>query len=188
MATVYDVYQGPDGGGPVDYTGGPVATTSGLTATLATLAPGTSARFAVRARDNVTGFDDGNTDASVLVTVAADGTDATAVPYAPGSARAVPAAGATASIEWTYAYPGATRRPTGFRVYLDGDARPSATVPWAGPGSYRATLTGLGDGTTYAVTVVGYNAAGEGAAATASLTADGTAPANVTGLTATASF
>ncbi len=66
MSLAYDIYAGPDGGGPVDYTH-PIATTASLTAVVSGPTPGSSRRYGVRARDTSTGLREQNTDAQLTV-------------------------------------------------------------------------------------------------------------------------
>lgn len=196
MSIVYDVFKGNSSAGPIDYTT-VVTTTSSLSVVLAALALGSSTRFGVRTRDTVTGLSDHNTDARVLVTVSAAGADVTLAPRPPQAVRALPAAGATVVVEWAAPDPDPTRTATGFHVYI-GTGSVSytsavATVLYSTrrPGQYtfRATLTGLTDGTTYQVGVRAYNAAGEETNTSAvAVTASGTGPTAVASLSASLSY
>lgn len=187
----YLIYSGDNADGPVDYST-PVATVTGLTWSGPALPPGSTTRFAVRARDSVTGLAELNTDAVVTIEVDAAGSDRAGLPAAPAGLVATPIAGGAVRVEWAWPYARGPY-PSGFRVY--GDAG-TGTVDYAtvladeaflAPGlPGRATLTGLAGGTTYAFGVRAYNAAGlEANTSVASATSDATPPSNVENLTAT---
>lgn len=188
MSITYHVYAGNSTGGPVDYTT-IVTTTSSLSAAMSALPLSSQTRFAVRAYDTVSGLEEQNLDAQVLIVVDGSGNDVTSVP-APVAVPSV-RAGAAASLVVTWFHPGLPIAPTGFRVYL-GTPTPSYGSPAAtvagvpGQTTYLATLTGLTDGTTYGVTVRAYNASGEEQSiVVVTAAAVSTPPANVAGLTAT---
>jgi hypothetical protein len=193
MTIVYDIYSGDNAGGPVNYTTPVAAGVTGLSWTGTALPAPSTTRFAVRARDTVSGLSELNTDAVVTIPVSAAGADLGGLPAAPAHPRAVALAGGAARLEWAWPYRRGPR-PAGFRIYGDAGtgtvdhATVLATVPYSGPGTdYRATLAGLAGGTTYLLAVRAYNAAGEEPnVLTAAVTAVATPPANPTGLTATA--
>jgi hypothetical protein len=134
-----------------------------------------------------------NLDCSVYVTFDAQGHDITNVPSAPVALRAFATKGAGIRVEWA-AGPATTpaKRATGFYVYMTAGATISYATPDATVnantailGSYVANLTGI-DGVSYTVGVRAFNATGtESNTNTVSVTADGTRPTAVTGLTAT---
>jgi hypothetical protein len=200
-AIVYYVYAGDSNGGPVDYSR-LIGQTYLLTFDSVPLAHSTSTRFGVRVHSSVTGLTEQNTDAQVFIVVGPAGEDLSNLPPAPVGLTVRAAKGGTAVVEWAYPYLKLPSLPTGFHVYLTAGstldyATPAATVPYGPaslpiafrrpqPGNYRATLTGLADGTSYVVGVRAYNAAGEEANTVAlSVVGDTTAPLNVANLTAT---
>lgn len=200
---VYFVYAGDSSGGPVDYSHA-IAQTSALSITLdwLPLAHSTSTRFGVRTHSNVTGLTEQNTDAQVLIVVGPSGQDLTNVPPAPVGLTVRASKAGTAIVEWSYPYLNLSAIPTGFHLYLTAGstlsyAVPAQTVAYgpaglpialrrAQPGNYRATLSGLSDGTSYVVGVRAYNSAGEeGNTLALSVIGDSTPPLNVASLTAT---
>ncbi len=168
LTLVYLVWQGASDGSPIDYTTAPVARTHTLTWTSSPLAATTTTRFGVRTLDPLTGYDDGNVDATVTVTLDASGTDITALPLPPAALTAVPGAAGTSTVRWTYLVPpGCQTTPTAFLVWLTAGTRvnynvePAATVVFVpGQSVYSAQLTGLLDGTTYSVGVRASNSVG----------------------------
>lgn len=190
MPPTYNVYKGNSSGGPVDYST-LVANVSGLTWTGTALGDSTQTNFAVRATEG--GLEEQNTDATVLISLGASGQDLSGLPQAPIALRVVATAGGTALVEWSYPYVGGSGLPpTGFHVYVS----PSptlyygvayATVSAVGRGtSYHVTIPSLSNATTYVVGVRSYNAHGEEAnTVTVAVTGDTVPPTSVANLTAT---
>lgn len=182
MSISYTIYANDGSGAPVDYST-PLSTTSALTFTTAALAHPGDWRFAVRATDGT--LEESNIDAVVRLVLDSAGVDVTNLPAAPVGLTARPIAGG--SIRVTWADPGRSKA-AGFHVYA-GATTPDygtavATAAANASGRYQADLAGLTDGTTYAIGVRAYNAAGEEAnTTTASATATATGPAAVDGLT-----
>lgn len=198
---VYLLYKGDSAGGPVDYSHA-IKQTALLSWAAPPLAHSTQTRFAVRTHSNITGLTERNTDARVLIVVGPAGEDLSVLPPAPVGLTARPKAGGTALVEWSYPFLKLAALPLGFHVYLTAGSVPSYAVPAAtvayGPaglpagfqrpqaGTYRTTLTGLGDGVSYVVAVRAYSATGEETnLVTAAVTGDTTPPLNVASLTAT---
>lgn len=190
LSPYFEVWQGLPDGSPIDYTSTPTATLRGLTWTSSTLAAPSSNRFAVRAYDPATGYDDGNLDATVIVTLDSLGRDITSLPNAPTALTASPGPSGTLVLRWaSITPPGSTNAPSGFYAYLGTGSltygTPAATVPYV-PGLtlYTATLSGLSDGTTYTIGVRAYNAVGtENNTATTTATASTIGPLPISSLT-----
>lgn len=107
--------------------------------------------------------------------------------------RPAPAMNASVRVEWHYPLVRSPRVPTGFKVYVGVGTpdytAPAAIVPYSSGfmNTFRATLSGLTDGTTYAVAVRAYNSSGEEQNGTvASVTAISAGPLPVDSLAATA--
>lgn len=188
--THYHVYANAGDGGPIDYST-PVATVEGLEWTTPPLAFPGEHRFGVRAFGSVSGLEEKNADAAVLIVLDDAGNDITARPAPPFGLRLRSEAGGVVVAEWSH--PGGPREtaPTGFHVYV-GDPEPDygepvATTPGkAVLGAFSARLTGLADG-PLAVGVRAFNAtAEEDNDNFITVVVDGTPPDPVDGLTATA--
>ena len=168
LSPIYWVWQGDSSGSPIDYTATPTATTHNLTWTSSALASSTITRFAVRVYDPATNLDDGNVDAQVRVTLNSAGLDVSNTPPAPTSLTALATSSGTAAVKWAYLNPpGSTNAPSTFAVYLTAGttvnfaSTPAATVNYlTGVNLYQATLSGLTDGSTYAIAVRATNASG----------------------------
>lgn len=168
LSPIYWVWQGDSSGSPIDYTASPTATTHNLTWTSSALASSTITRFAVRVYDPATNLDDGNVDAQVRVTLSSAGLDVSNTPNAPTSLTALATSSGTAAVKWAYLNPpGSTNAPSTFAVYLTAGttvnfaSTPAATVNYlTGVNLYQATLSGLTDGSTYAIAVRATNASG----------------------------
>ena len=168
LSPIYWVWQGDSSGSPIDYTATPTATTHNLTWTSSALASSTITRFAVRVYDPATNLDDGNVDAQVRVTLNSAGLDVSNTPNAPTSLTALATSSGTAAVKWAYLNPpGSTNAPSTFAVYLTAGttvnfaSTPAATVNYlTGVNLYQATLSGLTDGSTYAIAVRATNASG----------------------------
>jgi hypothetical protein len=180
----YHIYSGSDTGGPVD-SSTPIGDTATLSFTVAVAAP-SDTTFAVRTYDDVTGFEDANTDARVRVVVDALGVDITGRPASPSGLSAIPGAGGTAEVRWSYP-PTASPAPTIFKVWIVAGAGPSdytdppdaTTAYLSGTSSYSVTLSGLTDGATYTVGLRAYSSVSgldDGNTATATLVGDSTGP------------
>ena len=162
------VWQGPADGSPIDYTTAPTATLKALTWTSATMPTSSSTRFAVRVFDPATGYDDGNIDATVTVTLDSLGNDISGLPPAPVALSAVAGPAGALSVNWCLLLPpGAPAMPIAFLVWIstgpavDYASTPAATVPYV-PGQtlYQVTLSGLINGANYRVGVRSVNDAG----------------------------
>lgn len=176
MSLVYKIYSGINA--PVDYSA-PVVTTAALTADLPALPPGSVATYVVRAFDTVSGFEDESTDARVIVKVGPDGCDVTGRPSPPIGLTARAVSGGTARVTWAYPPRG---NADGFNVYLGSltpdYSAPVAVVAYGLGNALSATITGLSDGVTYAVSVRAFNSFGEEQnATTASVVGRSTGPA-----------
>ena len=103
-----------------------------------------------------------------MVTINSSGLDASNTPNSPTNLTALATSGGTAAVKWAYLNPpGSTNAPASFAVYLTAGTTvsftgtPAATVNYlSGVNLYQATLTGLTDGTTYAIGVRAVNASG----------------------------
>ena len=163
----YHVWQGAPDGSPIDYTATPILVRA-LSWTSDMLPNSSTTRFAVRAYDPATGYDDGNLDATVIVTLDNAGHDITDIPLAPTALSASPGPAGAATARWAYLTPpGATKAPTTFLVWLtrgnsvDYTVSPAATVTYVpGLAHYAASLAGLSDGVLYSVGVRATNATG----------------------------
>ncbi len=162
----YHVYSNQGLGDPIDYEH-PAATVYGtIYQTQGLEFPGTW-KFAVRAFDTVTEMEEANVDATVTIVLGPTGTNASALPSAPVGLLAVPGSAGSIRLHWTY--PSNAYIPTGFHVYLGTSGSPDystvvstklATDYSVNP-QYSCLLSGLTDGTTYAIGVRAYNGAGE---------------------------
>lgn len=188
--THYRIYANAGDGGPIDYSA-PVATVDGLEWTTPPLAFPGEHRLGVRAFGSLSGLEEENVDAAVLIILDDAGRDVTNRPAPPFGLRLRCETGGVVVAEWSH--PGGTREnaPTGFRVYVGfpepNYSAPAATVPGkAAHGTFMARLTGLTDG-PLAVAVRAFNAtAEEGNEDFIAIVVDGTPPDPVDGLTATA--
>ena len=188
--TQYHVYANAGDGGPIDYST-PVAAVDGLDWTTPPLAFPGSHRFGVRAFGSISGLEEENVDAEVLIVLDDAGRDVTNRPAPPFGLRLHAETGGRIVAEW--GHPGGTREnaPTGFRVYVGSPApdydEPALTVSAkALHGAFSATLDGLDDG-EWAVAVRAFNAtAEEDNDVFLTIAVDGTPPDPVDGLTATA--
>ena len=192
MAIVYQVFSNGGTGGPVDYST-PIATVTGTSYTTGALAAPGDYRFAVRAKDAVTGLAEANTQASVRVVLDASGNDIGRVPNPPFAPVARPTSGGGCLVAWSYFAAGQAAAPSSFLVYLTAGTSPALTTPVAtvpyrpGVSGYSCQLGGLADATTYTVAVVAVAATGlASAAATATVVGDATPPTDVEALAATA--
>ncbi len=191
MATQYHVYSNDHAGGPVDYTT-PVATVAGLTWTSGALSAGSDSLYAVRAFDTVSGLEESNVDALARLIIDASRVDITARPGTPKDLTATPTAGGTCRVAWSYSPIAGGNPPASFKVWktlgtsVNYAASPAATVPYsAGQILFHADLSGLADGSQYAIGVRAVNAlADDGNTVQVLVTGDATGPAAVDGLAA----
>lgn len=192
MTIQYHIYKNDGAAGPIDYSS-VVATVSGTSYATAALALSSDNAFGVRAFDTGSGLEESNVDARVRIVVGPSGADLTGVPTSPTLLGVVPLSGGVARVDWAWSASPGSSPATSFAVYLtvgtavDYTASPAATVTVVrGVRAYSTTLTGLADGTTYAVGVRAVNATGHDSGTSATLViGSGTPPAGVTGLTAT---
>lgn len=195
MSTQYHIYKNDSAGGLVDYST-VIATISGLTYAASALPLSSDTTFAVRAFDTVSGYEDLSVDSTVRIVVDGSGVNITSRPNPPTMLAATAEAGGTALVEWSYNAGGQLGSPTGFKVWLtvggtvNYAASPAATVSYyRGTPRYSTVLSGLTDGTAYVVGVRAYNATTiETNTLSASVTGKTTAPTDVDGLTATATY
>lgn len=164
---LYRIYAGDDSGGEIDYST-PIAEVPGLSFDTDPLPLDSRTRFGVRVYDDVTGLEERNVDAVVEIVVDGAGLDATGRPGSPLDLSVRPTAGGTAVVLWSYNRLSGGGIPASFKVWLTAGtsvnyaAAPAATVPYDGSArQFAATLSGLADGTTYAVGVRAANASGD---------------------------
>ena len=186
----YNIYTNSGIGDPVDYST-PIAALMSTTWTSSGLAvPGTWS-FAIRAADG--NGEEQNLDCAVTIVLDGSGNDITNRPAPPSGLRAFATASGGIRVEWYYPPTRGAKAPAGFNVYLGTGgapsyATPAATISYATgiQSTFVANLSGLTDGTTYAIGVRSYNASGEEAnTASLGVTADATGPLPVDHLTAT---
>jgi hypothetical protein len=165
MAIAYHVYSNHGTGGPVDDSS-PIVTTTDLTCVVGPLAPSSDTTFLVRAYDTSTGLEEANTEASVRVVLGPDGTDRSGVPDPPHAVSLVPTAGGGCAVRWAYNPSLASRRATGFLVYVtQGGAvdysTPAATVAFTpGRAGYSVALPGPYTPSQYTAAVRAFNDTG----------------------------
>jgi hypothetical protein len=193
LGVVYRIYSNGGLGGGIDY-GSPITEVSGLEWTSDALPAGSSFRFGVRAYDHVSGLQDENLDASVLLIIDADGRDATRVPRSPLGLRAVDQGGGRIRLEWTIVDASAANRATHFHVYLAQDAVTDFSSPILVPASalrgdvVATEVHDLPEGRRHAAIVRAVNAHGEdGNMHAIHFTADRTPPARVDDLSVSTS-
>ena len=196
--TTYSIYANTGAGDPIAYNTAVNTTTTTTWTSSALSYPGTWS-FGVRA-SNAYG-EEQNLDCAVTVFLSASGADITRMPPAPTDLKAYAVAGGGIRVEWHYAFPPASRRPSGFHIYQGGHGfirllesgyrrlleTHITTVAYTGLTHYAVTIPGLADGTSYSFTVRAYNAvAEEPNTVTVTATADATGPTAIDGLTITA--
>jgi hypothetical protein len=186
----YRVYANSGSADPIDYASF-IASVGGLSYSLPIAHPG-AYRFAVRVYDPVVDLEEKNLDARVDVVIDGFYRDVTNRPEAPAGLQASALAGGRLRVQWICRPPAAGKRPTGFRVYTGVGApdysNPATTVPFSTPGPYLVNLDGFSNGVGYGVAVRAFNAAGEESNTTSvTITADGTGPGPIDGLTLTPS-
>ena len=170
MSIVYRIYSNRGDGGPVDESA-PVASTSGLSHAFAPVDPATDTTFVVRAFDTETNLEESNTGARVRVVIGQDGEEVRTRPNPPHAVSVSPVSGGGCRVSWAYVPADSSGRPDGFHVYVEptsavGSPSPAATAGYA-PGRIGSSvvLPGPFAAAAYAVTVVAFNAAGEGVGA-----------------------
>jgi hypothetical protein len=192
---VYHVYSNNGAGGPIDWTT-VIATVSTLTWTASALADSSDTTFAVRAYNASLSLEEKGVTTTVRLRIDASGNDLSAVPAAPAE-LGVRQSAAGLLVSWAYVAPPATAlRPTGFHVYrttgstVNFASTPVATIAYSytSPSqSFHTTLTGLVNGTTYAIGVRSYNGSGTDQNVNqVTIVASLTAPRNVDDLTGVA--
>jgi hypothetical protein len=188
----YGVYGSPAADQPIPYGGSPLIQTQATSWTTALLSAPGAWSFGARAANNF--GEEQNLDCAVTIVLDSLGNDVTNRPSPPVGLRAFATAAGGIRVEWYYPPTRGAKAPTGFRVYIGAGGTPNystavATVPFDAAilNSFVANLSGLTDGTTYAIGVRAYNASGEEANTnTVSATADAAGPSAVTELTAIA--
>src|SRR6516225_12308007 len=101
MAILYRIYGNNGTGGPVDFSS-PIATVQELSYATGPLNASGDYTFLVRAYDPGTGFEDGNTEARVRVSIGPDGSDMSGVPGPPTALSFIPLGGGGAGLSWVY--------------------------------------------------------------------------------------
>jgi hypothetical protein len=161
-----NVYRGDGSGGPVDYAA-PVAVVSVASYAIDDMAPGESRRYGIRIVDDATGLEESGTAAQILLTRAADGTDASAPPVGPTAIRFLMQKAGLGVVSWSYLKSPIRPDPAEFRVFagegdaVDWDADPAAVLD-ATPiqSSYNVFLSIFTDDLIYSVGVRGFDARG----------------------------
>lgn len=187
MSITYHVYANNGAGGPIDWTT-IVATTASLAWTSPTLAVSSDTTYGVRAYDTVTTWEEQSIDATARVVLDGAGVDITTRPTSPTQVTLEIGANGSVSVNWVWF---GANPPTGFNIYKGTPTisygTPALILPYSsGRHTFRATLTGLTDGSSYQVGVRAYNATGEdGNLAYQTIVADATGPLSVDYLTVT---
>jgi hypothetical protein len=189
----YHVYKNQGLGDAINYAV-PVGVVTSLNWTSGSLSVPGQYRFAVRTSDSLTGLEEQNVDAAVLLSLDSAGNDVTKVPFPPVGLRAFPKAGGTVRVEWICPIGDPSRQPNGFHVYITlgstiDYSKLATTVPWSSGrfGAFTTDQTGLKDGFIYSIGVRAYSAIGEESNTVAvTVKADGTAPSLVDSLEAVA--
>jgi hypothetical protein len=164
--TGYHIYANTGIGDPINYNS-PIATAYVTFWQSPSLEGPSNWSFAVRAFDSINGLEEQNIDCVVEVQIDANGNDVSNTPAPPVGLLAIPVAGGGIRVEWSYPAIDAASAPTGFNVFT-GIGTPNYSSPAATAGAttgligqYSATITGLVNGTTYAVGVRAFNATAE---------------------------
>jgi hypothetical protein len=157
MTTHYHIYMGDHSGGPINYAA-PIGTAAGTTFSPPALPAGSRTRFGIRAFDTATGMEEKNTDATIEIVIAADGSDVSAIPGDCVGVEARAAGAGNVRVAWSYlAVPGMPA-PTAFHVYanpgaIDWTLPPVVSVTASPTRQYVTFLSGMADGVAYAVGV-----------------------------------
>ncbi len=187
----YDVYGSPAVDRPIAYGGSPLIQIQATNWTTPLLAAPGAYRFGTRAANSY--GEEQNLDCAISIVLDALGNDATNRPTPPIGLRAFATAAGGIRVEWHYPPTRGAGAPTGFHVYIGTGGTPNysnsvAAVPFGAAilNSFVADLSGLTDGTTYAIGVRACNASGEEAnTSMVSVTADASGPGPVASLNAT---
>jgi hypothetical protein len=188
----YTVYGSTAANQPIAYGGSTLAQTQSTSWTTPLRSAPGAWSFGVRAASAY--GEEQNLDCAATIVLDSIGNDITNRPAPPTGMRAFATPAGGVRVEWHYPPARGVGAPAGFRVYLGQGAspdysRPAATVPFDAAilNSCFASLSGLADGTTYAIGVRAYNAAGEETnTATASVVAGSSGPGAVASLSAAA--
>ena len=191
MAIHYHVYTNDGAGGPVDYSA-PIASTSALSFETGTLPAPSDYRFAVRAYDTESGYEEANTDAIARIVLDGLGRDVGSRPVAPHAltAKATVAGGFRAA--WAHRTPAGRVEPTRFLVSIAPASAPTMSTRIGsvefrkGQAGYSFQGSGLLDQTQYVLSVSAQGAADylESDSVTTLFVADATAPEDVDNLIA----
>ncbi len=196
MSLKTNIYHGPVGGDPVDFSSA-VEQVTGDTADVTDVGPGESRWYAVRIFDPVADLEEYGTAAQILLVRGPDGSDWTDRPGAPTGVRVVMGPGGTATVSWTQLPRPDRSAPTSFAVYLTTgttvDFTADPVLTWTvlddTQVQYSAPLVGLVDGTVYAVGVRGVrNNVDDGNTTSTVFTADSSPPAHAERLSSDAVF
>jgi hypothetical protein len=192
MAIVYRIYSNGGSGGAINYAQ-PIATTADTSFTTGVLTAPGSYQFGVHAYDTSSGVEELNTQASVSITLDANGNDVGQAPLPPYSLIASSTANGGCRVAWTYPSRTQGPLPVSFLVYLTPGPTPSFSTPVAtiafgsGLTAYSCQLGGLSDGVSYTVAVMSQSAGGvTSGPIVAAVVGDSTPPQDVDVLTATA--
>jgi hypothetical protein len=193
MSTSYNVYANSGVGDPINYTSPVAVVANGTLWNTAALPAGGDYRFGVRAFDTITGLEEQNIDCVVEIVLDANGKDITNQPVPPIGMRAFATEGGGIKVEWFHVRTDRSRDPVGFNVYVGVGGtpdyeQPAAIVAYSSAvmNTWYAVLSGLTDGTSYAIGVRAYNwAAEETNDSTVIVVAKVTGPMPVVGLIAT---
>lgn len=167
MGKEYRLYANNFAGGEVDVSA-PYAVTTSLSIAVGPLAFNADAKFLLRVCDTVTSLEEKNTAATTRIILDGSGVDITKrpAPVVFASARAL--AGGLAEVVFSFARNAFGGKPTGFKLWATAGgvvnyaASPNTTVAYEDhlTQAYRATISGLSNGVTYAIGVRSYNALG----------------------------
>jgi hypothetical protein len=189
----YRIYWNSGTGGPVDIVT-PLTTTSSLSYLTAALTYPNDYTFLVRTYDNVTGYEDNNSDALVRLVLDASGIDVTSLPAPPTNLSASPIIAGGIRVEWSYLPVVGYTLPTSFSVWCQVGALSYALTPTTAtydPGriAFSVDIPSLTDGSTYTIGVRATNATGtETNTTTTTAIADATGPLPVASLTGVSTY
>lgn len=181
MSIQYHVYANNGAGGPIDWAT-IVATVSGLTWTSGTLALSSDTTYGIRAYDTVAALEEQSIDATARILLDGSGADITNRPLPVANLTASVKVNGSIALDWVWFGPTNPTPLTGFKVYggtpTISYSSPLATIPYsAGRNTFRTTLAGLTDGSSYQIGVRAYNATGDdGSLSVVTIVADATGP------------
>ncbi len=189
MPIVYRIYSNGGSGGPIDYST-PIASVATTTFTTGPLSAPGDYRFGVHACNSSTGIEELNTQASLRISLDANGNDTGQGPNVPFALVTRPTANGGCRVSWGYQPRGQAAAPKTFAVYLTPGLTPDLTTPAAsvayvpGQPSFGCQLSGLADGATYTVSVASVPAGGRPTSSVVSTTVvgDSTPPMDVDAL------